>query len=75
MGPVHTGRAPGLGGPLVGAGEVADEGFREVEPAVDAVRLEAVELGARRALEYQGDIFYSNTPVAVCYANRRGVVD
>ena len=69
------GELSGLGCLLVGAGEVADEGFREVEPAVDVVRLEAVEPGARHALEHQGNIFHGSTPVAVCYANRRGVVD
>ena len=31
-----------LGRPLVHAGEVADEDFREVQPAVNAVGLEAV---------------------------------
>ena len=46
-----------LGRPLVGAGEVADEDFCEVQPTVDVVRLEAVEPRACRALQHEGEDF------------------
>ena len=50
VGPLDAeGELARLGRPLVGAGEVADEDFREVQPTVDAVGLEAVEPCARRA--------------------------
>ena len=76
IGPLYAqGELSGLGSPFVGAGEVAYEGFGEVQPAVDAVRLEAVEPGARRALEHQGDIFHGNASIAIRYANGGGVVD
>ena len=51
------------------------ESFCEVEPAVDAVGLEAVEPGACRALEHQGDILHGNASIAIRYANGGGVVD
>ena len=76
VGPLDAeGELARLGRPLVRAGEVADEDFREVQPAVDAVGLEAVEPGARRALEHQGDIFHSNVSIAIRYANGGGLVN
>ena len=64
-----------LGRSLVGAGEVADEYFGEIYPAVDVVGLEAVQPGACRALKHERDVLHGNVPVAVCYADRGRVVD
>ena len=76
MGPLtHKGELSGLGRPLVGAGEVADEGFSEIYPVVDVVGLEAVQPGPSRALKHQGDVLHDNTLVSVCYVDCGGVVD
>ena len=64
-----------LGRPLVSAGEVADEDFGEVYPAVDTVGLEAIQPSARCSLKHEGDILHGNTLVAVCYVNCDGLVD
>ena len=69
------GELAGLGRPLVRAGEVADEDFREVQPAVDAVGLEAVEPGACRALQHERDVLHGYVPVAVRYTDGGRVVD
>ena len=61
------GELAGLWRPLVRAGEVADEDFREVQPAVDAVGLEAVEPGACRALQHERDVLHGYAPVAVLW--------
>ena len=76
VGPLDAeGELARLGRPLVGAGEVADEDFGEVQPTVDAVGLEAVEPCARRALQHEGDVLHGDAPIAVGYADGRGVVD
>ena len=76
VGPLDAeGELARLGRPLVGAGEVADEDFREVQPTVDAVGLEAVEPCARRALQHQGDVLHGDAPIAVGDADGCGVVD
>ena len=62
-------------GTLVRAGEVADERFGEVDPAVDAVGLQAVQPCPGRALEHERNVLYGDTLVAICYADSRGVVD
>ena len=69
------GKLAGLGRPLVCAGEIADEDFREVYPAVDAVGLEAVQPSACHALKHERDVLHGNALVAVRYADGRGLVD
>ena len=56
-------------------GEVADEDFREVQPAVDVVGLEAVEPGACRALQHERDVLHGYAHVAIRYADSGRVVD
>ena len=65
----------GLGGPLVSAGEVADEDLSEINPAVDAAGLQAVEPRPGSALKHERDVFHGNALVAVCYVDGRVVVD
>ena len=65
----------GLGSPLVGAGEVADEYFSEINPVVDAAGLQAVEPRPSNALKHERDILHGNALVAVRYADGCGVVD
>ena len=69
------GELSGLGRPLVCAGEVADEGFSEINPAVDAEGLQAVKPRPGCALKHERDVLHNNALVAVCYADVRGVVD
>ena len=64
----------GLGQPLVGAGEVADEDFSEIYPAVDVAGLQAVQPCLGRALEHERNVFYGYMLVAVHYADCRGIV-
>ena len=64
-----------LGRPLVSAREVVDEGFGEVDPAVDAAGLQVVQPCPGRALEHEWNILHGNTLVAVCYVDGRGVVN
>ena len=64
-----------FGRPLVRAGEVADEDFSEIYPAIDAAGLQAVQPCPGRALEHERNVLHSNTLVAVCYVDGRGVVD
>ena len=60
---------------LVRAREVADEGLGEVDPAVDAAGLQAVQPCPGRALEHEWNIPYGNSLVAVRYINGRGVIN
>ena len=69
------GELSGLGSPLVGAGEVADEDLGEINPAVDAAGLQAVQPCPGSALKHERDVFHGNAFVAVCYIDGRGVVD
>ena len=64
-----------LGRPLVRAGEVADESFGEIYPAVDAAGLQAVQPCPGGALEHEWNILHGNVLVAVCDADGCGVVD
>ena len=64
-----------LGRSLVRAREVADEGFGEVDPAVDAAGLQAVQPCPGHALEHEWNVLYGNTLVAVRYVDGRGVVN
>jgi len=76
VGALHAqGELARLGRTLVRAGEVADECFGEVDPAVDAAGLQAVQPCPGRALEHERNILYGDTLVAVCYADSHGVVD
>ena len=63
-----------LGWPLVGAGEVADEDFSEIYPAVDAVGLQAVQPCPGRALEHERNVLHSNVLFSVFYVDGCGVV-
>ena len=64
-----------LGRPLIRVGEVADEGFGEVNPAIDAAGLQAVEPRPGRAVKHERDVLHGNALVAVRYADCQGVVD
>ena len=64
-----------LGRTLVRACEVADECIGEVDPAVDAAGLQAVEPRPSSALKHERDVLHGNALVAVCYADGSGVVD
>ena len=64
-----------LGRTLVRAGEVADEYFDEVDSAVDAARLQAVQPCPGRALEHERNVFYGDTLVAVRYVDSRRIVN
>ena len=68
-------RAVGAWGLLVSAGEVADEDLSEINPAVDAAGLQAVEPRPGSALKHERDVLHGNALVAVCYTDGRGVVD
>ena len=65
----------GLGRPLVRVGEVADEGFSEINPAVDAAGIQVVKPRPGCALKHEWDVLHSNALVAVRYADGHGVVD
>ena len=69
------GELAGLGRPLVGAGEVADECFSEINPAVDAAGLQAVQPSSGRALEHERNVLHGNALVTVCDADGCRVVD
>ena len=69
------GELSGLGRPLVHASEVAEEGLGEINPAIDAARLQAVKPCPGRALKHERDVLHGNALVAVCYAGGSGVVD
>ena len=69
------GELSGLGRPLVGAGEVADEGLGEINPAVDAAGLQAIEPSSGCTLKHEWDVLHGNTLVAVRYADGHQVVD
>ena len=71
----RTRRAGGAWRPLIRAGEVVNEGFSEINPAVDAAGLQAVQPCPGCALEHERNVLYGDTLVAVCYADSRGVVD
>ena len=76
VGTLHAqGELTRLGRTLVRAGEVADECFGEVDPAVDAAGHQVVQPCPGRALEHERNVFYGDTLVAVRYADSRGVVD
>ena len=76
VGALHAqGELTRLGRTLVRAGEVADERFGEVDPAVDAAGLQAVQPCPGRALEHERNVFNGNTLVAVCYVDGCGVVN
>ena len=75
MGP-WTHRESWRGGrPLVRAGEVADEGFGEINLAIDAAGLQAVKPRPGCALEHEQDVLHGNALVAIRYADGSGVVD
>ena len=65
----------GVGRPLVGAGEVADEGLSEINPSIDVAGLQAVEPCSGYALKHECDVLHGNTLVAVCDADGYRVVD
>ena len=76
VGALHAqGELARLGRPLLRAREVADEGFGEVDPAVDAAGLQAVQPCPGRALEHEWNVLHGNSLVAVCYVDVRGVVN
>ena len=54
-----------LGRPLVRVGEVADDGFSKINPAVDAAGLQAVQPCSGRALEHERNVLYGNALVAI----------
>ena len=64
-----------FGRPLIRAGEVANEGFREINPVVDVAGLQAVQPCPGRALEHERNVLHSNALVAVRDADGCGVVD
>ena len=64
-----------LGRSLVRDGEVTDKSLGEVDPAVDAARLQTIQPRPGRALEHERDVSYGNTLVAVRYVDGCGVVD
>ena len=65
----------GFSRPLVRAGEIADECFGEINPAVDDAGLQAVQPRPGRALEHERDVLHGNALVAVGDADSCGVVD
>ena len=52
-----------------------DEDFGEIQLAIDAIRLEAVQPCLGRALEHGRNILHGNAPVATCYVDCGGVVN
>ena len=75
-GPLDTqGELSGLGSLLVGAGEVADEDLGEINPAVDAAGLQAVEPRPGSALKHERAVLHGNSLVAVRYVDGRGVIN
>src|SRR3954463_8014452 len=76
VGALHAqGELARLGRSLVRAREVADKSLGEVDPAVDAAGLQAVQPCPGRALEHERDVLHGNTLVAVRYADGGGVVN
>src|SRR3954464_3883736 len=64
-----------FGRSLVRAGEVTDKGLGEVDPAVDAARLQAVQPCPGRALEHERNVLDGDALVAVCDVDGGGVVN
>ena len=64
-----------VGRSLVRAREVADEGLGEVDPAIDAAWLQAVQPCPGRALEHERNVLHDNALVAVRDADGCRVVD
>ena len=73
--PLHAhGELAGANGSLVCPREVADKGFLEVDPCVDAANWQTIQPRASRPLEHERCVAHGETTIGTGDANGRGVV-